>query len=243
MFYMLLRLKAEHTETLRTSTSNQKIPKSGKWEKLAMDFIQSLPNRSSVYETIWVHCGIDAQVGTFPTIHEDYKTEKLAKIYVNEKCRRTLVKRLKTTRSLQKRYADNRRNLLNSKFIDQVLLKRLEPVAYRLKLPQELSCVHDTFHVSKPQEMFGEPDVHVPMDEIDIDGKFRLLKNLLEIVELDEKVKLKQEESLSKFVWNSLSKPQGADYTWEQEDQYPIKNPNHFPLQNPYLRQMSQLEP
>ncbi|GKF66240.1 hypothetical protein Tco_0192757, partial [Tanacetum coccineum] len=33
------------------------------------------------------------------------------------------------------------------------------PVAYRLKLPQELSCVHDTFHVSNLKKCLAEPDV------------------------------------------------------------------------------------
>ncbi|GJZ24844.1 hypothetical protein Tco_0562303 [Tanacetum coccineum] len=43
------------------------------------------------------------------------------------------------------------------------------PVAYRLKLPQELSCVHDTFHVSNLKKCLAEPDVQVPLDEIEID--------------------------------------------------------------------------
>ncbi|GKD94466.1 hypothetical protein Tco_1374303, partial [Tanacetum coccineum] len=46
------------------------------------------------------------------------------------------------------------------------------PVAYRLKLPQELSCVHDTFHVSNP----AEPDVQVPLDEIEIDENLRFVE-------------------------------------------------------------------
>ncbi|GKE54693.1 hypothetical protein Tco_1489849 [Tanacetum coccineum] len=40
-------------------------------------------------------------------------------------------------------------------------------VAYRLKLPQELSCVHDMFHVSNLKKCLAEPDVQVPLDEIE----------------------------------------------------------------------------
>ncbi|GJW45828.1 RNA-directed DNA polymerase, eukaryota, partial [Tanacetum coccineum] len=47
--------------------------------------------------------------------------------------------------------------------------ERVGPVAYRLKLPQELSCVHDTFHVSNLKKCLAEPDVQVPLDEIEID--------------------------------------------------------------------------
>nr|GFC27792.1 putative reverse transcriptase domain-containing protein [Tanacetum cinerariifolium] len=103
--------------------------------------------------------------------------------------------RLKTARSRQKSYANKRRKPLEFKVGDRLLLKvspwkrvvrfgkkgklapRYEgpfeivecvgPVAYRLKLPQELSCVHDTFHVSNLKKCLAEPDVQVPLDEIE----------------------------------------------------------------------------
>ncbi|GJU38413.1 putative reverse transcriptase domain-containing protein [Tanacetum coccineum] len=77
--------------------------------------------------------------------------------------------RLKTARSLQKSYADKR------------------PVAYRLKLPQELSCVHDTFHVSNLKKCLAEPDVQVPLDEIEIDKNLRFIEEPIEIIERDVK--------------------------------------------------------
>ncbi|GJT95696.1 putative reverse transcriptase domain-containing protein [Tanacetum coccineum] len=49
------------------------------------------------------------------------------------------------------------------------------PVAYRLKLPQELSCVQDTFHVSNLKKCLAEPDVQVPLDEIEIDENLRFV--------------------------------------------------------------------
>ncbi|GKB11252.1 hypothetical protein Tco_0845175 [Tanacetum coccineum] len=36
------------------------------------------------------------------------------------------------------------------------ILERVSPVAYRLRLPEELSGVHDTFHVSNLKTMSGE---------------------------------------------------------------------------------------
>ncbi|GJW80254.1 putative reverse transcriptase domain-containing protein [Tanacetum coccineum] len=75
------------------STSRLKIP-SGflqqpeipewKWEKLTMDFITKLPKSSSGYDTIWVIVDRLTKSAHFLPIREDYKTEKLAKIYVNE---------------------------------------------------------------------------------------------------------------------------------------------------------------
>ncbi|GKF41890.1 putative reverse transcriptase domain-containing protein, partial [Tanacetum coccineum] len=55
-----------------------------KWEKLAMDFIIKLPKSSSGYDTIWVIMDRLTKSAHFLPIREGYKTEKLAKIYVNE---------------------------------------------------------------------------------------------------------------------------------------------------------------
>ncbi|GJS59609.1 hypothetical protein Tco_0654393 [Tanacetum coccineum] len=55
------------------------------------------------------------------------------------------------------------------------------PVAYRLKLPQELSCIHDTFHVSNLKKCLAEPDVQVPLDEIEIDENLHSVRKPKEI--------------------------------------------------------------
>ncbi|GKA99168.1 putative reverse transcriptase domain-containing protein [Tanacetum coccineum] len=317
-----------------------------KWEKITMDFVTKLPKSSSGHDTIWVVVDRLTKSAHFLPIREDYKTEKLAKIYTNEivarhgvpvsiisdrdgrftshlwqtfqkalgtrlvmsttylhqtdgqsertiqtlddmlracvmdfggswdthlpliefsynnsyhtsikcapfealygrKCRSPVIwtevgesqligpeivqetiekivqskERLKTARSSQKSYADKRRKPLEFKVGDRVLLKvspwkgvvrfgkkgklasqyvgpfeiveRVRPVAYRLKLPQELSCVHDTFHVSNLKKCLAEPDIQVPLDEIEIDENLRFVEDPIEIVERDVK-KLKR---------------------------------------------------
>ncbi|GJS93866.1 putative reverse transcriptase domain-containing protein [Tanacetum coccineum] len=61
------------------------------------------------------------------------------------------------------------------------------PVAYRLKLPQELSCIHDTFHVSNLKKCLSESDVRLPLEEIEIDENLRFVEEPVEIVEQDVK--------------------------------------------------------
>ncbi|GJU47268.1 putative reverse transcriptase domain-containing protein [Tanacetum coccineum] len=123
----------------------------------------------------------------FLPIREDYKMEKLAGIYINEIVARhvgesqligpelvqemtekifQIKERLKTARSRQKSCADKRRKPLEFKVGDRVLLK-VSP--WKGVLPQELSCVYDTFHVSNLKKCLAEPDVQVPLDEIEID--------------------------------------------------------------------------
>nr|GEX50874.1 putative reverse transcriptase domain-containing protein [Tanacetum cinerariifolium] len=88
-------------------------------------------------------------------------------------------------------------------------------VAYRLKLPQEPSCVHDTFHVSNLKNCLAKPDVQVPSDEIKIDENLRFVEESIDIVERDLKKLKRQRIPLVKVHWNSR---QGAEYTWERED-------------------------
>ncbi|GJY53239.1 putative reverse transcriptase domain-containing protein [Tanacetum coccineum] len=144
--------------------------------------------------------------------------------------------RLKTARSRQKSYADKRRKPLEFQVGDRVLLKvspwkgvvrfgkkgklapryvgpfeiveRVGPVAYRLKLPQELSCIHDTFHVSNLKKCLAEPDVQVPLDEIEIDENLRFIEEPIEIVDRDVKKLKRRRIPLVKVRWNSR---QGAE--------------------------------
>nr|GEV39201.1 hypothetical protein [Tanacetum cinerariifolium] len=48
------------------------------------------------------------------------------------------------------------------------IVESVGKVAYRLKLPQELSCIHDKFHVSNLKKCLAETDVQVPLEEIEI---------------------------------------------------------------------------
>ncbi|GJT53503.1 hypothetical protein Tco_0988557 [Tanacetum coccineum] len=99
------------------------------------------------------------------------------------------------------------------------------PVDYRLKLPQELSCVHDTFHVSNLKKCLAEPDVQVPLDEIEINENLGFIEEPIEIVERDVKNLKRRKIPLVKVRWNSR---QGAEYTWEHEDQFRMKYPHLF---------------
>ncbi|GJS09898.1 putative reverse transcriptase domain-containing protein, partial [Tanacetum coccineum] len=55
-----------------------------KWEKITMDLVTKLPKSSSGHDTIWVVVDRLTKSAHFLPIREDYKTEKLARIYINE---------------------------------------------------------------------------------------------------------------------------------------------------------------
>ncbi|GJW77154.1 retrotransposon protein, putative, ty1-copia subclass [Tanacetum coccineum] len=123
---------------------------------------EALYGRKCRSPVIWTEVGESQLIG--PELVQE-TTEKIFQIK----------KRLKTARSRQKSYADKRRKLAPRYVGPFEIVECVGPVAYRLKLPQELSCVHDTFHVSNLKKCLAEPDVQVPLDEIEIDENLIVL--------------------------------------------------------------------
>ncbi|GKA55735.1 reverse transcriptase domain-containing protein [Tanacetum coccineum] len=72
-----LKVKAEHQ---RPSTE---IPV-WKWEGIAMDFVTKLPRTSSGHDTIWVIMDRLTKSAHFLPMREDYKMDRLARLYLNE---------------------------------------------------------------------------------------------------------------------------------------------------------------
>ncbi|GKE47787.1 putative reverse transcriptase domain-containing protein [Tanacetum coccineum] len=55
-----------------------------KWENISMDSIVKLPRSSSGHDAIWVIVDRLTKSAHFLAVCEDYKTEKLARLYINE---------------------------------------------------------------------------------------------------------------------------------------------------------------
>ncbi|GKE94721.1 putative reverse transcriptase domain-containing protein, partial [Tanacetum coccineum] len=76
------KIKAEHQKPSGL-LQQPEIPQ-WKWEKITMDLVTKLPKRSSGYDAIWVIVDRLTKSDHFLPIREDYKMEKLEKIYINE---------------------------------------------------------------------------------------------------------------------------------------------------------------
>ncbi|GKF51218.1 putative reverse transcriptase domain-containing protein, partial [Tanacetum coccineum] len=55
-----------------------------KWEGIAIDFVTKLPRTSSGHDTIWVIMDRLTKFAYFLPMREDYKMERLARLYLNE---------------------------------------------------------------------------------------------------------------------------------------------------------------
>ncbi|KAI3704083.1 hypothetical protein L1987_74291 [Smallanthus sonchifolius] len=161
--------------------------------------------------------------------------------------------RLKAARDRQKSYADNRRKPLEFQIGDRVMLKvspwkgvarfgnrgklnpryvgpfeilaRVGPIAYKLKLPHELSNVHNTFHVSNLKKCLSDETLIIPPDKIHIDDKLHFIEEPSEISDWKVQKLRRSRIKLVKVRWNSK---RGPEYTWEREDQMKTKYPSLF---------------
>ncbi|GJY05800.1 hypothetical protein Tco_0371740 [Tanacetum coccineum] len=118
--------------------------------------------------------------------------------------------KLKATRDHQKRYADNRRKLLEfegklaPRYVRPFeILERIGLVAYRLRLPKELSGVHDTFHVSNLTKYLADASLYVPLDEIKVEKTLRFVEEPVEIMDREVKSLKRSRILLVKVRWNS----------------------------------------
>ncbi|GJR40233.1 putative reverse transcriptase domain-containing protein [Tanacetum coccineum] len=105
--------------------------------------------------------------------------------------------RLLAARDRQRIYANVRRKPLEFQIGDRVVSPR--KVAYKLELPEELSNVHNTFHVSNQKKCLFDESLVIPMKELRI--------------------------PIIKVRWNSK---RGPKFTWEREDQIRAKYPHLF---------------
>ncbi|GJX35430.1 putative reverse transcriptase domain-containing protein, partial [Tanacetum coccineum] len=136
--------------------------------------------------------------------------------------------RMQVAQDRQKSYADRNRNPMEFEVGDRVMLKvlaKVGKVAYRLELPQEFSRVHHTFHVSNLKKCYTDEPLVMPLEGIYVDDKLQFVEEPVEIMEPEIKRLKRSRIPLVKVRWNSR---RGPEFTWEREDSFKQKYPQHF---------------
>ncbi|GJS71313.1 reverse transcriptase domain-containing protein [Tanacetum coccineum] len=105
------------------------------------------------------------------------------------------------------------------------ILAKVGTVAYRLELPEKLSYVHSTFHVSNLKKCLSDEPLAIPLDKIHVDDKLNFIEEPIEIIDHEVKHLKQSRIPIVKVHWNSK---RGPEYTWEREDQMQKKYPHLF---------------
>ncbi|GKD81497.1 hypothetical protein Tco_1348336 [Tanacetum coccineum] len=70
---------------------------------------------------------------------------------------------------------------LNPRYIGPFkVLAKVGTIAYRIELPQQLSMVYSTFHVSNLKKCLSDEPLAIPLDEIHIDDKLYFVEEPVE---------------------------------------------------------------
>ncbi|GKA56710.1 putative reverse transcriptase domain-containing protein [Tanacetum coccineum] len=201
---------------------------------------EALYGRKCRSPVCWAEVG-EAQLTRPEIIHET--TEKIFKIRDP----------MQVARDRQKIYAYQRRRPLEFEVGDRVLLKvtpwkgvvrfgkrgklnpryirpfqiieMIGPVVYRLELPQELSRVHNVFHVCNLKKCLSDDTLVIPLEEIQLDDKLNFVEEPVEIMDREVKQLKRSRIPIVKVRWNAR---RGPEYTWEREDQFKNKYPHLF---------------
>ncbi|XP_076940957.1 uncharacterized protein LOC143610337 [Bidens hawaiensis] len=105
------------------------------------------------------------------------------------------------------------------------ILERIEDIAYRLQLPQELQGIHPVFHVSNLRKCLADENPHIPLDEVRIDKTMHFIETPVEIMDRMDKKTKRSQIPLVKVRWESK---RSAEFTSEREDQMKTKYPHLF---------------
>ncbi|GKG23715.1 hypothetical protein Tco_0391751, partial [Tanacetum coccineum] len=77
---------------------------------------------------------------------------------------------------------------LNPRYIGPFkILAKVGTVAYRLELPEQLSRVDSTFHVSNLKKCLSNKKLAIPLEEIQIDDKLHFIEEPVEIMDCEVK--------------------------------------------------------
>jgi hypothetical protein len=165
----------------------------------------------------------------------------------------TIRQNLKAAQSRQKSYVDTRRRDLEFKIGDYVYLKvspmrgvkrfsvkgKLSPryvgpfkimgrrgeVAYQLELPENLSGVHNVFHMSQLKKCLRVPKEQLPLEELDINGDLVYIEYPIKILEVAERITRIKIIRMCKVQWNRHPEDEA---TWEREEDLKSEYPHLF---------------
>ena len=104
-------------------------------------------------------------------------------------------------------------------------MSKVGPVAYKLKLPPELSRIHDTFHVSMLRKYIPDPSHVLREQPVQLKENLTYEETHVQIVDRKEQVLRSKVIPLVKVLWKNHEREAA---TWEPEAQMRRQYPQLF---------------
>jgi hypothetical protein len=165
---------------------------------------------------------------------------------------RIIRENLRVAQTRQKSYADNRRRPLEFEERNHVYLKvsplrgmkrfkvmgelsprsigpfraffrRVGEMAYQLELPNNLSDVHNVFHVSQLKKCLCVPEEQLPMEELNVQGHLTYTEYPIKILDTLTQVTRNKVIKMCKVQWSHHGEDEA---TWEREEELRIDFPH-----------------
>nr|GEV12412.1 retrotransposable element Tf2 [Tanacetum cinerariifolium] len=156
------------------------------------NFIMKLPRTSSGHDAIWVIVDRLTKSAHFLAIREEYKMKRIARLYINEIIASVGDKVLSKVAPWKGVVCFGKRSKLSPRYVGPFeVVERVGHIAYRFFLPLELVGIHDTFHALNLMKCLADVNLHIPLEEIKIDDKLRVVEEPIEIIDREVK-KLKR---------------------------------------------------
>src|SRR4051812_3290983 len=107
------------------------------------------------------------------------------------------------------------------------ILETRGPLAFRLKLPNSLSMVHDVFHVSQLKKCFKQPEQAVDLGEIQLSADLSYSERPVRVLETSKRKTHKKTVKFMKVQWVHHSEKEA---TWQREYHLRSEIPSFFVL-------------
>nr|GEX67283.1 putative retroelement [Tanacetum cinerariifolium] len=170
-----------------------------KWDKITMDFITKLHRSKSGHDSIWVIVDRLTKSAYFLATREDYSTEKLARLYINEVVA----------------WHGVPMSIISDRDVAVLWAEIRESSLIGPELVQETT----------DKKSLADANLHVPLDEIKIDKTLRFVEEPVEIMDRGVRSLKRSKLSLVKDHWNLKH---GLEFTWEREDHMKSMYPQLF---------------
>ncbi|GJS61375.1 putative reverse transcriptase domain-containing protein [Tanacetum coccineum] len=197
------KVKAEHQRPSGLLVQ-PKIPK-WKWDNITMDFVTKLPKSSQarmyLKEVVTRH-GIPISIiydcaGRFASnfwrsLQKSLGTSLDMSIAYHLETDGQSKRTIQTLKDMLRAYVSPRKGVvcfgkwgkLNPRYVGPFkVLAKVGAAAYKLELPQELSRVHNTFHVSNLKKYYSNKPLAVPSDGLHIDDKLCFVEEPIKIMD------------------------------------------------------------